>query len=98
MTASEQYIALLEKHEPSAVRFLENIVWDTADGYRVTDVDGVTRIDFSSGAMITNSGHNNRQIIQAIVDQLKSGIYSTYLFPNKPRCELQALLSQIIPN
>ncbi len=94
---SKDYVALLEKHEASAVRFLENVVWDSADGYKVTDVDGVTRIDFSSGAMITNSGHNNPAIIQAIKEQLDTGIYSSYLFPNKPRCKLHVLLSKIIP-
>lgn len=91
------YVDILEKYEASAVRFLENIVWDTADGYYVTDVDGVTRVDFSSGAMITNSGHNNPRIVAAIRKQLDSGVYSSYLFPNKARCELHEILSGIIP-
>lgn len=94
---SEGYISLLEKHEAAPVRFLENVVWDTADGYRIRDVDGNAYIDFSSGAMITNSGHNNQAIIQAITDQLNTGIYSTYLFPNKPRVNLHELLSRIAP-
>ena len=88
---------MLEKHEAAPVRFLENVVWDSADGYHIRDVDGNTYVDFSSGAMITNSGHNNQAIIDAITDQLKTGIYSTYLFPNKPRAILHELLSRIAP-
>src|ERR1043165_3000975 len=95
---SSDYIAILEKHEPAAVRFVENIVWASADNFRITDVDGVTRLDFSSGAMITNSGHNNAAIIQAIERQLHTGIYSTYLFPNLQRCSLHQTLARIIPN
>ncbi|MGV0816071.1 aspartate aminotransferase family protein [Mycolicibacterium boenickei] len=95
--SAAHYISLLQKHEASAVRFLENVVWESADGYYVRDVDGNTYIDFSSGAMITNSGHNNQAIIAAVVEQLRSGIYSTYLFPNKPRALLHEVLSTISP-
>jgi 4-aminobutyrate aminotransferase/diaminobutyrate-pyruvate transaminase/4-aminobutyrate aminotransferase/(S)-3-amino-2-methylpropionate transaminase len=94
---SEDYIKMLEKHEASAVRFLENIVWDTAKDCWVTDVDGVRRLDFSSGAMITASGHGNEAIINAIKKQLDSGVYTSYLFPNKARCELHELLATILP-
>ena len=94
---TEQYLALLQAYEPAAVRFLPNIVWASADGYRVTDVEGVTRIDFCAGAMIANAGHNNKDIIDAIKAQLETGVYTTYLFPNKPRCRLLKTLSALIP-
>lgn len=91
-------MALLEEYEPAAVRFLENIVWERADGYHVRDADGNVYLDFTSGAMITNSGHNNRAIIDAIAQQLQTGIFSTYLFPNKPRALLHERLSRLIPH
>jgi len=94
---TQDYIKMLTEFEPAAIRFLPNIVWASADGYYVTDTDGKKRVDFCSGAMIANSGHNNKAIINAIKKQLDTGVYTTYLFPNIPRCELLSLFSTLIP-
>lgn len=95
---TKQYLEYLTQLEPEAVRFLPNIIWEKADGYHITDTEGITRIDFCAGAMITNAGHNCKEIIAAIHQQLETGIYSSYLFPNKPRCELLKTLSSLIPS
>src|SRR3990167_5746062 len=94
---SPEYLNILDQYEAAAVRFLPNIIWEKAEGYHVTDTKGVTRIDFCAGAMIANSGHNCKDIIDAIKQQLDTGIYTTYLFPNKARCELLKTLSSLIP-
>lgn len=94
---TQEYLNILSEYEAAAVRFLPNVIWEKAEGYYVTDTEGVTRIDFCAGAMIANSGHNCKEIIDAIKQQLDTGIYTTYLFPNKARCELLMTLSQFIP-
>jgi len=94
---TREYLEVLNEYEPTAIRFLANVIWDKAEGYHVTDTDGVTRIDFCAGAMIANSGHNCKEIIDAIKEQLDTGIYTTYLFPNKPRCELLETLYPLVP-
>ncbi len=98
MNRTKELLAILHEYEPAAIRFLPDIIWAKADGYYVTDTDGVTRIDFSSGALIANSGHNCKEIIDAIKAELDTGIYTTYLFPNKPRCELLKTLAPLIPS
>ena len=54
MNRTKELLAILHEYEPAAIRFLPDIIWAKADGYYVTDTDGVTRIDFSSGALIAN--------------------------------------------
>lgn len=98
MKKTEEYLKILDEYEPTAVRFLPNVLWAHAEGYHVTDNDGITRIDFCAGAMIANSGHHCPDIIKSIKAQLDTGIYTTYLFPNIPRCELLLKLSKLIPS
>ena len=46
------------------------LVLDSGSGIRVTDVEGRTYIDGLSGVFTSSLGHGNREIIEAVTDQL----------------------------
>jgi 4-aminobutyrate aminotransferase-like enzyme len=61
--------ALLDKwhrYEADAVGYQAPVVWDTAKGCVVTDVDGNRFIDWTSGVLVTNVGHCHPHLVQAV--------------------------------
>ncbi len=74
------------------------VVWDhTEDGYKVCDPYGNKYIDFSSGVMITNAGHGNPAIIEAIKGMLDKKLLASYLFPTQERVDAAKELVSICP-
>ncbi|GAB3568482.1 diaminobutyrate--2-oxoglutarate transaminase [Spelaeicoccus albus] len=49
------------------------VVFTKAEGSSLTDEEGNTYIDFFSGAGALNYGHNNPQLLEPLIDYLKSG-------------------------
>lgn len=45
------------------------LVWESAQDCMVTDVDGNTFIDFSSGVLVANTGHCHPKVVRAIQEQ-----------------------------
>jgi putrescine aminotransferase len=68
-----------------------------AEGATITDSNGSTLIDCTSGYGIGNIGHNNPVIIKAIIDQLKRKEVNTRPYINKIQIELADLLKRIAP-
>ena len=69
------------------------IVWDKAKNASVYDVAGNKWIDFTSGIFVTNVGHSNEKVSQAIKDTMLNDMYSCYAYANKVRAEyLEALI------
>ena len=67
---SKELIDEMQKYEPISNAGQPLIVWDhTEDGYAVCDPYGNKFIDFSSCVMITNAGHGNPEIIEAVGEQ-----------------------------
>ena len=69
-----------------------------SDGVYVYDRDGKQYIDFSSQLMNVNVGHNNKEIKDAITEQLHK---LTYVFPgiaSEPRGDLGKKLNEIAPS
>jgi len=56
----------LQAAEPVAMRGQPPVLWDSAEGFLVRDAWGNQWIDWSSGVLITNAGHGDRRIIDAI--------------------------------
>ena len=85
---SFELIKEMQKYEPISNAGQPLIVWDhTEDGYKVCDPYGNKFIDFSSGVMITNAGHGNPEIIDAIKKTLDKPLLCAYLHPTKERVE-----------
>ena len=93
-------VVLLEKLrriEPLCMEGQPPIVWDRAEGATIYDAWGNRWIDFSSGVLITNAGHGRRQMIDAVVEQARHGLLTSYCFPNDARGELVEALQKVAP-
>ena len=93
-------IALLERLqrvEPRAMQGQPPIIWDRAEGVNVYDRWGNRWIDWSSGVLITNAGHNDPRVHKAIRDQLDHGLLTTYCFPSEIRLKLVEKLVSLLP-
>lgn len=87
----------LQKYEPIAMRGQPPIVWDHADGFQVYDAWGNCWIDWSSGVLITNAGHGNQAIVDAIVKQATKKLLTTYCFPTETRAQLVEKIASLLP-
>ncbi|HUU27004.1 MAG TPA: aspartate aminotransferase family protein [archaeon] len=90
-------IESLRKYEPISMTGQPLVLWDHGEGAYVFDKWGNQWIDWSSGVLITNAGHNHPKIRQAIIDQAQKGLLTSYCFPNEPRARLAELLVEITP-
>jgi len=87
----------LRLHEPISMTGQPLVLWDHAQGAAVYDKWGNQWIDWSSGVLIANAGHNHPRINQAIIEQARKGLLTSYCFPNDPRARLVELLVKITP-
>jgi 4-aminobutyrate aminotransferase/diaminobutyrate-pyruvate transaminase/4-aminobutyrate aminotransferase/(S)-3-amino-2-methylpropionate transaminase len=83
--------------EPVAMQGQPPVVWDRADGFSIHDRWGNRWIDWSSGVLITNAGHNAPRIAAAIRAQVDQGLLTTYCFPSEVRLKLVEKLRSILP-
>jgi 4-aminobutyrate aminotransferase/(S)-3-amino-2-methylpropionate transaminase len=72
------------------------IVWDSAEGSIVTDVDGNRYIDFSSGVLVMNAGHSHPLINEELTKQVGKVIHS-YFAPTEPLVRGLEALASILP-
>ena len=94
-------IATLEKlrtFEPISMRGQPPIVWERAEDISVFDKYGNRWIDWSSGVLVTNAGHAAPEVSKAILDQVKSGLLHSYVFPNEERAALAECLARVAPD
>ncbi|HFB97862.1 MAG TPA: aspartate aminotransferase family protein [Bryobacterales bacterium] len=54
-----------EKVEAQCTGYQARVVWDHASGVVVTDVDGNTYLDWTSGVLVTNVGHCHPELVKA---------------------------------
>ncbi|MEX2303542.1 MAG: aspartate aminotransferase family protein [Bryobacterales bacterium] len=93
-------VPLLERlhaAEPVAMQGQPPVIWDRAEGFSIYDRWGNRWIDWTSGVLITNAGHNARRIADAIRAQVDHGLLTTYCFPSEARLELVEKLQSILP-
>jgi 4-aminobutyrate aminotransferase-like enzyme len=71
------------------------IVWDHAEGFQVSDPWGNKWIDFSSTIFVTNAGHGNPRIVEALRAVLDKPLLHTYTFASQERIDyLRYLIEQ----
>ncbi len=90
-------IQKLQTYEARSMRGQAPVIWDRAEGFNVYDAYGNKWLDFSSGVLITNAGHGNKKIINAIVEQASKPLLTTYCFPNESRIKLVQKLVSLAP-
>jgi 4-aminobutyrate aminotransferase/(S)-3-amino-2-methylpropionate transaminase len=87
----------LYQYEPLAMRGQPPVVWHRAEGFQVYDAWGNQWIDWSSGVLIANAGHGRDEIANAIANQARSHLLTSFSFANEPRAQLVERLVSILP-
>jgi len=93
-------IATLEKlrhFEPISMRGMPPVVWERAEDYSIYDKHGNRWLDWSSGVLVTNAGHGVKEVRNAIIAQVRSGLLHNYVFPSEERAELAEMLASLAP-
>ncbi len=73
------------------------MVWDHASGIQVHDSWGNMWLDWSSGVLVTNSGHSHPRVARAMVEKIEHGLVHNYCFPSAERAGLTRMLSEVSP-
>lgn len=63
------------------------IIWDKAEGFQVFDKWGNKWLDFSSTIFVTNAGHGNKRIVDALRKVIDKPLLHTYTFTSPERYE-----------
>lgn len=91
-------LEMLRANESRSMRGQPPVVWRKNHGFQVEDGCGNKWLDWSSGVLVGNAGHNHPRIVKALQDYLASGApLMTYLFPGDARAKLAAKLIEITP-
>ena len=93
-------IPLLEKLrdiEPRSMGGQPPVIWDHGNDVTVSDAYGNTWLDFSSGVLVTASGHGRPEIVEAIRTMADKGMYHSYCFATEPRIKLVEELTAMLP-
>lgn len=74
-------------------------VLDRAEGIYIWDMDAKRYIDGSSGAMVSNIGHSNANVLKAMRAQMEKSTFGYRLhFENNPAEELAAKVAELSPD
>jgi 4-aminobutyrate aminotransferase-like enzyme len=82
--------------EADAVGFQAPVVWDTARGCVVTDVDGNRYLDWTSGVLVTNVGHCHPHLVAA-VQKAATRLLNNYECANVERVLAAEALVRALP-
>lgn len=91
-------IKRLRRNEPRSMGGQPLVVWDRAEGVHVFDRFGNRWLDFTSGVLVANAGHNHPSIRKAMLDQIDHGLVHNYCFPSEIRAELVNALAAVAPD
>lgn len=81
----------LRDTEPRSMGGQPPVLWHGAQGVHVFDAWGNLWLDFSSGVLVTSSGHGRKEVTQAIVDKAQR-LHHAYCFPTEERLALEAAI------
>ena len=87
----------LRQFEPRSMSGQPPVVWDRADDCQVFDRWGNRWLDWSSGVLVTNAGHNHPKIAKAMIDQINHGLVHNYCFASEIRANLAERLAKAAP-
>ena len=85
-------------HESKNVRSQLPMVWHRAIDFSVFDAKGNKWIDLTSGIFVTNSGHSNPVIKNAIKKQLDKDLSFSFLYPTEIRRQLTKKIVDMSPD
>ena len=99
---STELLARLRLHESRNVTAIEErfpVVWESALGSVVTDVDGNEFLDLTSAFGVAAIGHSNPYVASAVADQVVRLAHSMGdVHPSEVRIELLERIASIVPS
>ncbi len=84
--------------EPRSMGGQPPVIWDHGEGASVSDPYGNRWIDFSSGVLVTASGHGRPEIVEAVCGTARRGLYHAYCFPTEIRVQLEEMILSFAPS
>ncbi len=93
---SAQLLERWKKVEAETTGFQAPVVWDSAKGVVVNDVDGNRYIDWTSGVLVTNIGHCHPKLVEA-VRSAAGKLINNYDCPNETRIRAAEALVAHLP-
>lgn len=93
---SAEIIEKSRQCEPACSADQTPIVWDHGQGVWVWDADGNPYIDFTSGVLVSNLGHNHPGLVSAIQNQAPR-MMNCYSFPTPERVSAAYNLVKLLP-
>lgn len=87
----------LGKTESNSMHGQMPICWSRAKDFSVWDISGNKFIDFTSGIFVTNAGHGNPRVIEAINRVAKKPLLHTYTYYSEERRDYLKYLIQKTP-
>ncbi len=94
---TEKVLADAVRYFPQVNCYQPPIVWDRAEGYQVFDAAGNCWIDFSSTAVMCNSGHGHPAIREALSQHVAEGLLAQFSFASEIRVRLARRLVELAP-
>lgn len=88
----------LAESEPQSMMGQPPILLHRAEGFQLWDKWENCWIDWSSGVLITNTGHGRKEIVSAIQELLERPLISSYVFVHEKRAELTKALQSLSPD
>lgn len=85
------------KNEPWSMNNQLYAVWDHASGHNVCDKWGNKWIDMSSGIFVTNAGHGNPDMIEALEKMIRKPMLNSYYYYLEERSLLAEQLVKMAP-
>lgn len=82
--------------EAQCTGYQAKVAWDHASGVLVTDVDGNTFIDWTSGVLVTNVGHCHPVLVKA-VQEASAKLLNNYECLHESRVEAAEKLVSVLP-
>ena len=93
---SAELIDRWRKAEAATTGFQAPVVWDSAAGVVVTDVDGNRYIDWTSGVLVTNVGHCHPKLVAAVREAVGK-LINNYECPTADRVRAAEALVAHLP-
>jgi len=93
---SKELFQRWEKVEAQCTGYQARVCWDRGKGVVVTDVDGNTFLDWTSGVLVTNVGHSHPHLVEA-VQAAAAKLMNNYECLNEPRVRAAEKLVEILP-
>ncbi len=91
-------LAELDQYESVSMHGQLPVVWDRALDFLVADRWGNQWIDFTSTIFVTNAGHGNPRIVQALRDGLAKPLLHSYTYASPERAEYLQYLIENTPS